>query len=213
MNIHLQNKSILILSPHTDDAELGCGGTIKLLLEQGNEVHIAAFSACRHSVLAGFPEDVLVQEIKASTQELGVPAENLHLFDYDVRTFNFHRQEILDDILNLRHKIKPDVVFVPSVNDIHQDHYTIAQEAVRAFKFSTLLCYELPWNNFEFKTTLFYSLEQKHIEAKMRALACYKSQAHRPYMQPDFIQSLARVRGVQVGLPFAEVFEVVRMIY
>jgi LmbE family N-acetylglucosaminyl deacetylase len=211
--MHFQNKSILILSPHTDDAELGCGGTIKLLLEQGNEVHIAAFSACRHSVLAGFPEDVLVQEIKASTRELGVPAENLYLFDYDVRTFNFHRQEILDDILNLRHKIKPDVVFVPSVNDIHQDHYTIAQEAVRAFKFSTLLCYELPWNNFEFKTTLFYSLEQKHVEAKMRALACYKSQAHRPYMQPDFIQSLAKVRGVQVGLPLAEVFEVVRMIY
>ncbi len=211
--MHFQNKSILILSPHTDDAELGCGGTIKLLLEQGNEVHIAAFSACRHSVLAGFPEDVLVQEIKASTQELGVLAENLHLFDYDVRTFNFHRQEILDDILNLRNKIKPDVVFVPSVNDIHQDHYTIAQEAVRAFKFSTLLCYELPWNNFEFKTTLFYSLEQKHVEAKIRALACYKSQAHRPYMQPDFIQSLAKVRGVQVGLPLAEVFEVVRMIY
>ena len=211
--MHFQNKSILILSPHTDDAELGCGGTIKLLLEQGNEVHIAAFSACRHSVLAGFPEDVLVQEIKASTRELGVPAENLYLFDYDVRTFNFHRQEILDDILNLRNKIKPDVVFVPSVNDIHQDHYTIAQEAVRAFKFSTLLCYELPWNNFEFKTTLFYSLEQKHVDAKMRALACYKSQAHRPYMKPDFIQSLAKVRGVQVGLPLAEVFEVVRMIY
>jgi LmbE family N-acetylglucosaminyl deacetylase len=207
------NKSILILSPHTDDAELGCGGTIKLLLEQKNQVHIAAFSACRHSVLAGFPEDVLIQEIKASTRELGIPVDNLHLFDYDVRTFNFHRQEILDDILNLRNKIKPDVVFVPSVNDIHQDHYTIAQEAVRAFKFSTLLCYELPWNNFEFKTTLFYSLEQKHVDAKMRALACYKSQAHRPYMKPDFIQSLAKVRGVQVGLPLAEVFEVVRMIY
>jgi LmbE family N-acetylglucosaminyl deacetylase len=211
MQIH--NQTILILSPHTDDAELGCGATIRLLLEQGNQVHVAAFSACRHSVLAGFPEDVLVQEIKASTRELGVPAENLYLFDYDVRTFNFHRQEILDDILNLRNKIKPDVVFVPSVNDIHQDHYTIAQEAVRAFKFSTLLCYELPWNNFEFKTTLFFGLQESHVEQKIKALSNYKSQAHRPYMQPDFIQSLARVRGVQVGLPFAEVFEVVRMIY
>ncbi|NBP06449.1 MAG: PIG-L family deacetylase [Bacteroidetes bacterium] len=211
--MNLTQKSILILSPHTDDAELGCGGTIKLLLEQGNEVHIAAFSACRHSVLAGFPEDVLVQEIKASTRELGIPAKNLHLFDYDVRTFNFHRQEILDDILNLRHKIKPDVVFVPSVNDIHQDHYTIAQEAVRAFKFSTLLCYELPWNNFEFKTTLFFGLHESHVEQKIKALSNYKSQAHRAYMQPDFIRSLAKVRGVQVGLPYAEVFEVVRMIY
>jgi LmbE family N-acetylglucosaminyl deacetylase len=156
---------------------------------------------------------VLETEVKQASSALGIAPDHLFLFEYAVRTFNYHRQEILDDILNLRHKIKPDVVFVPSVNDIHQDHYTIAQEAVRAFKFSTLLCYELPWNNFEFKTTLFYSLEQKHVEAKMRALACYKSQAHRPYMQPDFIQSLAKVRGVQVGLPLAEVFEVVRMIY
>jgi LmbE family N-acetylglucosaminyl deacetylase len=211
--MNFTNKTILILAPHTDDAELGCGGTISRLIEDGNTVYCAAFSACKHSVIEGFPEDVLETEVKQASSALGIAPDHLFLFEYAVRTFNYHRQEILDDILNLRNKIKPDVVFVPSVNDIHQDHYTIAQEAVRAFKFSTLLCYELPWNNFEFKTTLFYSLEQKHVEAKMRALACYKSQAHRPYMQPDFIQSLAKVRGVQVGLPLAEVFEVVRMIY
>jgi LmbE family N-acetylglucosaminyl deacetylase len=210
MQIH--NQTILILSPHTDDAELGCGATIRLLLEQGNQVHVAAFSACRHSVLAGFPEDVLVQEIKAATQCLGVPAENLHLYDYDVRTFNYHRQQLLDDILKLRDTLKPNMVFVPSMNDIHQDHYTIAQEAVRAFKFATLLCYELPWNNFEFKTTLFFGLKETHLEHKINALAQYKSQSHRPYMQPEFIRSLATVRGVQAGLELAEVFEVVRMI-
>jgi LmbE family N-acetylglucosaminyl deacetylase len=209
----VNNKKCLILAPHTDDAELGCGATIHRLLHEGNTVYCAAFSACKQSVKPEFPEDVLEKELKAASSELGIKPENLILFEYEVRTFNYHRQAILDDIIKLRDMIKPDVVFVPSVNDIHQDHYTIAQEAVRAFKFSTLLCYELPWNNFEFKTTLFYSLEQKHVDAKMRALACYNSQAHRPYMQPDFIQSLARVRGVQVGLPFAEVFEVVRMIY
>ena len=211
--MNFTNKTILILAPHTDDAELGCGGTINRLIEDGNTVYCAAFSACKHSVIEGFPEDVLETEVKQASSALGIAPDHLFLFEYAVRTFNYHRQEILDDILNLRNTIKPDVVFVPSVNDIHQDHYTIAQEAVRAFKFSTLLCYELPWNNFEFKTTLFYSLEQKHVDAKIRALACYKSQAHRPYMQPDFIQSLAKVRGVQVGLPLAEVFEVVRMIY
>ena len=210
MQIH--NQTILILSPHTDDAELGCGATIRLLLEQGNQVYVAAFSACRHSVLAGYPEDVLVQEIKAATQSLGVPAENLHLYDYDVRTFNYHRQQLLDDILQLRDTLKPNVVFVPSMNDIHQDHYTIAQEAVRAFKFATLLCYELPWNNFEFKTTLFFGLRETHLEHKINALAQYKSQSHRPYMKPDFIRSLAQVRGVQAGLELAEVFEVVRMV-
>ncbi len=210
--MQILNQTILILSPHTDDAELGCGGTIRLLLEQGNRVHIAAFSACRHSVLAGFPEDVLVREIKASTRQLVIPEENLHLFDYDVRTFNYHRQQLLDDILTLRETLKPSVVFVPSINDIHQDHYTIAQEAVRAFKFSTLLCYELPWNNFEFKTTLFFELKKDHLEQKIQALAQYKSQAHRPYMNPEFTRSQARMRGVQAGVEWAEVFEVVRMV-
>jgi len=210
MQIH--NQTILVLSPHVDDAELGCGGSIRLLLEQGNHVHIAAFSACRHSVLVGFPEDVLVQEIKASTQKLGIPEENLHLFDYDVRTFNYHRQQLLDDILKLRDTLKPSVVFVPSINDIHQDHYTIAQEAVRAFKFSTLLCYELPWNNFEFKTTLFFGLKEAQVEKKIQALSQYKSQAHRLYMQPEFTRSQARMRGVQAGVEWAEVFEVVRMV-
>jgi LmbE family N-acetylglucosaminyl deacetylase len=205
------NKT-LILAPHTDDAELGCGATISRLISEGCEVYSAAFSACKQSVKPEFPEDILETELRRVSEVLGIKSENLRLFEYPVRTFNFHRQEILDDIIKLRDEIKPDLVFIPSLNDIHQDHQTLAQEAVRVFKFSTLLCYELPWNNFDFRTTLFYRLEERHLEAKIRALACYKSQAHREYMKPEFIRSLAKVRGVQAGVPLAEVFEVVRMV-
>lgn len=212
MNLNITNKKILVLAPHTDDAELGCGGTINLLAGLGNEVYCAAFSACRQSVRPEFPENILETEVKAASAILGIRPENLFLYEYEVRTFNYHRQAILDDIIALRDKIRPDLVFVPSLGDIHQDHHTIAQESVRVFKFSTLLCYELPWNNFEFKTTLFFRLEESHLKAKADALACYQSQAHRDYMKPGFIHSLASVRGVQVGVPLAEVFEVVRMI-
>ena len=205
-------KTALILAPHTDDAELGCGATINRLLEEGFEVYAAAFSACKQSVRPEFPEDILETELREASLELGIKSENLRLFEYPVRTFNFHRQEILDDIIKLRNEIKPDLVFIPSLNDIHQDHQTLAQEAVRVFKFNTLLCYELPWNNFDFRTTLFYNLEDRHVDSKIRALACYKSQAHREYMKPEFIRSLAKVRGVQAGVPLAEVFEVVRMV-
>lgn len=205
-------KTILILAPHTDDAELGCGATIHRLVQEGNAVYCAAFSACKQSVKPEFPEDVLEKELKAASSELGIKPENLILFEYEVRTFNYHRQAILDEIIKLRDKIMPDMVFVPSLNDIHQDHQTIAHEAVRVFKFSTLLSYELPWNNFNFNTALFFRLNEDNVEAKSRALSCYKSQAHRDYMKPDFARSLAKVRGVQAGLPYAEVFEVVRMI-
>jgi LmbE family N-acetylglucosaminyl deacetylase len=209
----LQNfKKALVLAPHTDDGEFGCGGTISKLVESGVEVHYVAFSACEQSVLPHFPSDILVTEVKAATKILGIKPENLSLFKYDVRTFNYQRQPILDDILKLKAQIQPDLVFVPSLNDIHQDHATIANEAVRAFKFTTILCYELPWNNFNFATTCFFHLEEKHILNKINALMEYKSQAHRTYANEEFIRGLARTRGVQINTKYAEVFEVIRWI-
>ena len=205
-------KRVLVLAPHTDDGEFGCGGTIAKLLEEGADVYYAAFSACEQSVLPQFPKDILISEVKAATKVLGIKPENLMLFKYDVRTFSYHRQAILDDILKLKKDIQPDLIFTPSVNDIHQDHATISNEAVRAFKFSSILCYELPWNNFNFATTCFFQLTKNQLDIKIKALKKYQSQSHRPYADADFIRSLARIRGVQIGAQYAEVFEVVRWI-
>jgi N-acetylglucosamine malate deacetylase 1 len=205
-------KKVLVLAPHTDDGEFGCGGTINRLIKEGIEVYYVAFSACEQSVLPQFPSDILITEVKAATKILGIKPENLMLLKYDVRTFNYMRQPILDDILKIKAQIQPDLVFVPSVNDIHQDHATIANEAVRAFKFTSILCYELPWNNFNFLTSCFVYLDETHIRQKIDALTEYKSQAHRPYSNEEFIRGLARTRGVQVNTQYAEVFEVIRWI-
>ena len=206
-------RKILVLAPHTDDGEFGCGGSIAKLTREGVEVHYVAFSACEQSVLPQFPSDILITEVTEATKVLGIKKENLHLLKYDVRTFNFNRQAILDDIIRLKNLINPDLVFIPSVNDIHQDHATIANEAVRAFKFINILSYEMPWNNFSFKTTCFLLLSKEDIDKKIQALKKYKSQEHRSYANEDFIRSLASVRGVQVGKKYAEVFEVIRLIY
>lgn len=205
-------KRVLVLAPHTDDGEFGCGGTITKLIENGVEVHYVAFSACEQSVLPQFPSDILITEVKEATEVLGIKKENLHLLKYDVRTFNYKRQEILDDIIKFRKEIDPDLVFIPSISDIHQDHSTIANEAVRAFKFINILSYEMPWNNFNFATTNFFILSEQNIQTKVEALKKYKSQAHRPYANEEFIRSLARTRGVQIGKKYAEVFEVIRLI-
>lgn len=210
--ISIQNKKVLVVAPHTDDAEFGCGGTIVKLLEQNNDVYCVAFSACQQSVLKEFPADVLITEIKAATKILGIKPENLILHDYGVRTFNYHRQDILEDLVKIKNIIQPDVVFIPSLNDIHQDHYTIANEGLRAFKFSSIFCYEMPWNNLNFNTSSFVILSEEHIAKKCRALEEYKSQAHRTYANSDFIRSLATVRGTQIGAKYAECFEVIRLI-
>jgi len=203
---------VLVLAPHTDDGEFGCGGTIARFIKEGVEVHYVAFSACEQSVLPQFPSDILITEVAEATNVLGIKKDKLHLLKYEVRTFNYNRQAILDDIIKFRNKIKPDLVFIPSVNDIHQDHSTIANEAIRAFKFCNILCYEMPWNNFNFATTSFMLLSEEHINIKIEALKKYKSQEHRTYANEEFIRSLASVRGVQVGQRYAEVFEVIRLI-
>lgn len=205
-------KKVLVLAPHTDDGEFGCGGTIAKLIAKGVEVHYVAFSACEQSVLPQFPSDILITEVKEATHILGIKKENLHLLKYDVRTFNYKRQDILDDIIRFKKEINPDLVFMPSLNDIHQDHATIANEAVRAFKFVNILSYEMPWNNFNFATTSFFVLSEENIKTKVEALKKYQSQAHRPYANEEFIRSLARTRGVQIGQQYAEVFEIIRTI-
>ncbi len=206
-------KRVIVLAPHTDDGEFGCGATISKLIESGAEVYYVAFSACEQSVLPQFPKDILISEVKSATKKIDIQPSNLILHNYEVRTFNFRRQEILEDLVKLRAQVKPDLIFMPALGDVHQDHATIAQEGLRAFKFSNILCYEVPWNNLSFNTTCFSVVSEIHIQKKIDALNEYKSQAHRSYANEEFIRSLARVRGVQVNEKYAEVFDVLRFIF
>ena len=116
----------------------------------------------------------------------------------------------LEELVKLKRTLSPDLVLMPSPRDLHQDHSTVSQEGLRAFKTTTILAYELIWNNLDFNTTAFVRLEEANIDAKFMALTHYESQSDRKYMQKDFIKSLAHVRGVQVGCEFAECFEVIR---
>ena len=207
-----KKKRVLVLAPHTDDGEFGCGGTISKFINEGHDVYYAAFSACQQSVLPQFPSDILITEVKEATHILGIDPSKLILFDYDVRTFGYQRQDILDDLIHLRADIQPELIFMPTITDVHQDHHTIAEEGMRAFKFNSILSYELPWNNFSFSTSSFVHLSEDDIQTKVNALQAYQSQAHRPYSDEDFIRSLARTRGVQIGTRYAEAFELVRWI-
>jgi LmbE family N-acetylglucosaminyl deacetylase len=205
-------QRILVLAPHADDGELGCGGTIARYCEEGREVHLAAFSLAEKSIPPPWPKDVLLTELSRAATELGLPEKNLHVFRFEVREFPAQRQRILEEIIGLRERIRPDLVFVPSVNDIHQDHEVIAREGLRAFKCQTILGYEEPWNNIVFETRAFIPLEERHVEAKVRALKCYDTQAGRTYLDESFIRSLARTRGTQLESRYAEAFEVLRMV-
>jgi N-acetylglucosamine malate deacetylase 1 len=203
---------ILVLAPHTDDGELGAGGTINRFINEGKEVYYVAFSTAEESVPVGFPKNILSDEVKSATRVLGIKESNLIIFGYPVRKLNYSRQEILENLVRIKKEINPDLVFMPSLHDIHQDHTTIAQEGLRAFKDTSILGYELLWNNLSFDTTCFIKLQKENINTKYKALQEYKSQSGRDYMSKEFIFSHALTRGVQARSNYAEAFEVVRWI-
>jgi LmbE family N-acetylglucosaminyl deacetylase len=202
----------LVLAPHTDDGEFGCGGTMARLVEEGTDVRYVAFSIATRSLPEGFAPDTLAREVAEATAEIGIPAGNLTVHDFDVRTFPDHRQEILELLIELWNEWEPDVVFQPSLHDIHQDHQTVAAEGLRAFKRTTILGYEIPWNNLDFAYQAYFALEQRHIERKAEALTKYASQQHRRYADPEYVWNLARTHGINVNREYAEVFQLYRLI-
>ena len=115
------NKTILVLAPHTDDGELGCGGSITKFAKNNN-IYYVAFSSCQRSLPKNADPNTLIKEVTIATKILGINKQNLILFDYQVRDFPENRQSILDEMIVLRNNLNPDLVFLPSPTDIHQDH-------------------------------------------------------------------------------------------
>lgn len=205
-------KRILVLAPHTDDGEFGCGDSIAKFIEEGKDVYYAAFSTAEESVPDPWPKDILKTEVKEATKRLGILPDKPIIFNFKVRELSYHRQEILDELVKIKKNLCPDLVFLPSSNDLHQDHSTISIEGIRAFKNTSILGYEIPWNNIEFQAEAFVILSEGNIDRKIWALDAYNSQKGKGYANEEFIRSLARTRGVQIGSRYAEAFEVIRWV-
>ena len=124
--------NILILSPHTDDAELGCGGSVFKWKEEGHKIYWITFSSCEESIPATFAKDATKKEFKENMDYFGANYYKLH--DYPVRNFDKYRQDILEYLVKAKHTFKPDLVVGTSLNDNHQDHLVIANEMVRCFR-------------------------------------------------------------------------------
>lgn len=212
MHIAPKSRPMLVLAPHTDDGEFGCGGTIAKFAEDGNEIFYAAFSLCEESLPEGWPKDTLEKEMREATGILGIPKDHLLIYRYPVRRFYEHRQDILENLVVLQKRLSPSLVFMPTQRDLHQDHQIIADEGIRAFKNTTILAYEMPWNNIDFSTRAFVKLSSRNMKTKLDALKCYKSQAHRSYSSPSFVDSLCHTRAVSIGSDYAECFDVVRLV-
>lgn len=208
----MNKQRILVLGPHTDDGEWGAGASIARWVRIGHEVWYAAFSAAEESVLAQYAPDVLRTEILDASAELGIPHANLRILQHKVRYFPRDRQDILEEMIRLRREVEPTLVLMPSSYDTHQDHKVISEEGFRAFKCSSILGYEIPWNNRKIDLTYFQEVGEEDLASKVRAIAAYKSQVFRNPRYEEFIRSLAVQRGFQVSCLYAEAYEVIRWV-
>lgn len=195
---------ILALGAHPDDVELGCGGSIILARKSGVELHAAVMSRCEDEA----PKSKADLRAKEFARACEVTGATPHLYGLPDRELPEHRQEIMDILERLQEEVQPDLVFVPFIEDPHQDHSTVAHAAVRTFRRrETLLQYEiLRYGGHTFTPSLFIDIEDT-LEQKVRALKEYKSQlGTRAYFDEESFRSLARTRGAQSGYEYAEGF-------
>lgn len=202
---------VLVLAPHTDDGELGAGGTIAKLIRLGATVDYVAFTDAADSVPKGFDPQILRHEVVKANKQLGT--SDVKILDFKVRYFSRDRQEILEELVKISRLVHYDLVFVPSETDKHQDHRVIHNEAKRAFPSSSIVSYVLPWNTTSEVHNLVVEIDVVDLEAKIRALSEYKSQAHRRYMQDSFQRSQAQYHGIRANYAWAETFTIERFLW
>lgn len=203
-------ERVLFIGAHPDD-EIACSGLLSRLYERGARIEAMAFCDCAGEVPDGFTADDLMREWYRAWQMFGVEAP--WMGDFINQHMTTHRQGVLQALWDRNQFVNYDLVLLPAASDIHQDHSVVREEGIRAFKHTTILGYEHPQNSVRpVALPAYVSLSHRELETKVRHAQTYESQAHRPYMRPEFITGHAYSRGVQIGQHAAEAFEVIRWV-
>ena len=224
-------SKVLFIGAHPDDVELGCGGIINKLTYSGNEVRViflAEGTSCRYNK-CDIESDDVKKEIKFRT-DCAIKSLN-HL---DVNSYEFYDlpcgrldSEPLIDINkiieNEINKFKPDSIYTHSNTDTNKDHRIIFESTRIATRpgsktfVSDVYLYEVlsstEWNfNHPFVPNNFIKLSELDLNKKIDSLKMYETEmGDWPYPRSEEgISTLAKYRGMQIGTPYAEAFEVFR---
>ena len=205
-------KQVLVVSAHSDDGEIGCGGTVAWFLEKGVPVSYLYFVLPPKVDQQPSPKEETDNALKmlgiSDVRCVDLSQErylNTHLHEY--------RQEILTELVWTYRGVRPDLVFTLSTDDTHQDHAVISAETFRACKKSTILGYDFHWNTQESYLNCYIPLEQAHLDKKVAAIREHTSQQFRSFLSKEAVVALAKVRGAVIDKRYAEAFEVIRWVW
>jgi LmbE family N-acetylglucosaminyl deacetylase len=199
-------KSVLFLGAHPDDIELGCGALLHQIVNQTDILCVTLSDNQKNPDLQNLKE-----EHYQAMEVLGVPQEKVVFGPFTTRVFPDARQEILEYFLKLRREFGPDLIFVHSKQDIHQDHLTMTDEALRAFRGITVLGFDVVRSSYGFFPHFLVEVTEEDVNKKIEALACYETYRDRYYFNSELTRSIMVRHGALAERPFAEGFDILRI--
>ena len=205
--MNFYGKKVLFLGAHPDDIELGCGALLHHIAKQTDVLCVTLSDNQKNPDLQNVKD-----EHYASMQVLGVPREKIVLGPFTTRVFPDARQEILEYFLALRRDFKPDLIFVHSKNDLHQDHLTMTDEALRAYRGITVLGFDVVRSSYDFFPHFIVEVSEEAVNKKIEALSQYETYRDRYYFNTELTRSIMVRHGALAECPFAEGFDILRIV-
>ena len=200
-------KRIFFIGAHPDDIEIGCGALIANI-QKSTEVFCITLSDNQENPLL----KNVVRELYESMRILGVDEKHVFLENFKTRRFKHSRQEILEYLFSMNKRYQPDMVFVHSNADLHQDHGTATQESLRVFRGTSLFGYDVIRSSYGFFPTLLIEVNESDVEKKIEALAAYQTYKTKYYFSPELTRAIMIRNGAISEKKYAEGFEILRMI-
>src|SRR6185295_4413766 len=152
------------------------------------------------------------EEHYVSMAILGVPKEKIVFGPFTTRVFPDSRQEILEYFLELRKGFQPDLIFVHSKQDVHQDHNTMTDEALRAFRGITVLGFDVVRSSYGFFPHFLVEVTEEDVQRKIAALSKYETYRDRYYFNSELTRSIMVRHGALAERQFAEGFDILRIV-
>lgn len=200
-------KQVLFLGAHPDDIELGCGALLHHIVKHTEVLCVTLSDNQKNPDLINVKD-----EHYESMKILGVPKEKIVFGPFTTRIFPDSRQDILEYFLKLRQDFQPDLIFIHSKQDVHQDHNTMTDEALRAFRGVTVLGFDVVRSSFGFFPHFLVEVSEEDVKQKINALSQYKTYRDKYYFNSELTRSIMVRHGALAELPFAEGFDILRIV-
>jgi LmbE family N-acetylglucosaminyl deacetylase len=200
-------KRVLLLGAHPDDIEIGCGALLHHIVKETEVLCVTLSDNQKNPDLKNVKDEHL-----CAMKTLGVPDDRVILGPFTTRIFPDARQDILEYFLKLRQDFQPDLILTHSGHDVHQDHLTMTEEALRAFRGITVLGFDVVRSSYGFFPHFLAEVSEEDVNKKIEALSQYETYRDKYYFNSELTRSIMVRHGALAELPFAEGFDILRIV-